>query len=354
VLPPRQLFAATATFVPRSLVSEAAADTLATIIAALPDLGSECGFECRLGPDLGPVDLGIGIRRNDAEAVARLPTLRQQLDAIAAKDAGWEGLARFLGAWNDRSGPLWGTVPFIFLEVDADAGAAVTPSVFIALDWPLGGAGADEAASRVAVCAAVQEAVSRLGSPALAAACRSQLTSAFEWLDRDARIFHVGVMLGRRPAAIRLSVSAGWRDLPAYLRRLGALDGSAIIERLHGIMSPVIHPDALQQCDFDLPASAGVPLGFAFPLVAGAEAAPLLQHLVAQGLCTQEQRAALLAWSGEATVSLPFGGLECRLRRYLSHVKLSCDASGRCGAKVYFGVAPHRLTPAESQPNPGA
>ena len=77
----------------------------------------------------------------------------------------------------------------------------------------------------------------------------------------------------------------------------------------------------------------------------------LFERLIADGLCTKHERDALLEWESRTSFEAPLierliaGALPSdelllhgTLHTGLQHVKLSFDAQGRAGAKVYYGA----------------
>ncbi len=300
---------------------------LAALLAPVP----RGGFECRLGGHVSAaVDLQQGISAGDGEpvrAAGHLPGRRL---------AGWQAVHAFLASWSlgrlDGVGEVW-------LELDAED--AARPSVFARLD-----AGAPARTARAVVDALV---------PA------SDASSVHTVLDRLARalvgsasVSHIGVMLGRPLAGVRLHVAG---------LRLGAIEGYLDQIRWPGETARLISQarrlldvgDELAICldvvDGRLLPRAGLECFFDQKSGVDPRWEILLDSLCQDGLCTPGQARALMAWPGKI---LPHdidewpGDLVVReigrdasdlglVERRLSHVKVTIAAGQPASAKAYFG-----------------
>lgn len=303
------------------LIPAGARARLAVLAQAVPDLSDSFGFECRLTAGAGhAVDLGLALRRASAPALATV--------------ADWPAVQRFARRWGDRRSMLHRWVPAVFLEFDVgEAGPVVpvSPSLFITLDWPPREGAARRLEARVAAVAA-----RLVMSPAEARAAGIAMRRVLAPLPPAGRLVHMGIMLGRAAAPVRLSVSLPRRSLSAYLAALGCSPGlitaTAWLDDIdpHGTRAHV---------EFDagpvVGAGVGVVLGGA-PVETSARLTALLAHLRRRGLCTAAAAAALQAWPGETAAA---SGQPC-LRRAVSHVKVVFTPSGAREAKAYLTASP--------------
>jgi hypothetical protein len=250
-----------------------------------------------------------------------------ELARALASEPRWRAVARFGRLWHATSSALRAWIPFVFLEYDAehpDAPVAV-PSVFAALDSPLG-----EAPSRGCpeLAAAREFAVALLGTR-FDGERSDQLELCFRALHGQARVLHVAVMLGREAQSVRLSTWIGESQSVAHLEALGLRDAAEPLERLLTVLP--VRPRHLQ-IDFDIGPPVGSRIGLGCRPEGLDEWRELLDRLVRRDLCDPDKAAALLCW--------PEGsdrGAAC-VRRELSHVKLGCEPGGRIEVKCYFGA----------------
>ena len=293
------------------LVPPAARERLLAIARAIPDLGDTVGFECRLGPAAGPVDLGLGIRR------------RAQLFALPPPPPGsppeWERVTEFCRAWWDPTSLLQAWVPFAFLEFDAYApGTIPVPSIFVSLDWPLSDPDDShaEAECRRLSARVVHGALAVLLEPEAHDRLTENLDACILELPDGGRVVHAGAMLGRSAAAARLSIAMPRQAQTTYFTRRGLPDLGTMIET---IMESVASEDDKVHLEIDVTAeSVGPRVGV---VVARDDAdgwARVVERVANRGLCTAQERAALLEWA------------------QLSHLKFTPDAAGRLEAKAYL------------------
>jgi hypothetical protein len=314
-------------------------ERLAALGPHVPAAVHSFGFEMRLAAGPHAVDLGAALspRRIAADALADVP-----------HDGGaWQAIAAFGRRWRDRTSASWRSIPFVFLEFDAESAHQFVPvpSLFAALDSPLSCSGA---ASELD---AAREAASLLHGGALSRTLEAQLEASFARLPDGARVLHLALMLGRPERSLRLSVLLPRESAPAYLAALGGHDAAENAKVLldHGLgCGPGV------QLDFDLgpPIAARVGLGI-FPETPGGWP-PLLGDVLSLGVCDPAKVVSLLHWPGENAAG------ECgsvRLRRRLSHLKLSGSPRRGFEVKAYLGVQRLAITPlaeADRGPAPAA
>lgn len=323
-----------------TLLSERAREAVTDIADALPCLTRQFGFECRLAADDDVVDFGLAVSAADGGREALVGrTGDPVLFHAVEREEGWRRLRAFAEAWCDPAAPLHAWSPFVGLEFDAAAAAqwVPVPSVFVALDAPLGGDGFSRPQLEAARQAA---ALLRDGlSPALADA----LTACFDALPPGGQVLHVGAMLGRAQEGLRVSLALPATESRDTLSRLG---GAAVLPSLHAAQAALPGRFFTMQIDVDLlPAfSPRVGVGLRPAQSERADWAALLAELVALDWASEAKATALLDWIGvgRAVRAGAAGGWET-CRRDLSHVKLVCAPGRDVAAKVYFGVT---LSPA--------
>lgn len=297
---------------------------LEALARRLPPVAT-AGLEIRLGVD-GPIDLQQRIRgpaetRRLARWLARMPEPAET----------WLRLRSALGALHDGVEELW-------LELD-DKADDPPLSVFARLRP------APQAAAVHGVLEAFGMQLSELRRPALErclAACES-----------GARVSHLGLMLGRAGAPIRLVVE-GIRpeDVTGFLARSG---WSGAIDRVEDWIDRLfVHADRIRVA-LTLADALAPDIGFECFVGEPESADPrwrcLLDMLVERGVCSALQRDQLLAWPAALTPVSSNGWpetllvdallrseqgdqwLECRM----SHVKITLAAGRTPSAKGYFG-----------------
>ncbi len=280
------------------------------------------GLECRLLPGEHPVDLGAALERPAGGLASFGSAESPELSHALVSEPRWRAIARFRRRWAESGSASRAWIPFVFLEYDAGASDPPVPSVFAALDSPIG-----EAASRGCpeLAAAREFAAALLGEDFSS----DPLERCFRALTGHARILHVAVMLGRSRRSLRLSTWIAEPQAGAYLEEIGAREAVGKAERLLALLP---ERPAYCQLDFDLGPPLAPSLGLGCRPESPGQWRQLLDRLTAEGLCDPDKAAALLRWPGR---SMRAG---VSLRRTLSHVKLGCDDAGRVEAKCYFGA----------------
>ena len=325
--------------VPEVLIPAVAWPALDALAAVSPDGVSQFGFEVRLAEDAAAVDLGLAIEPEDEAAKTLAGRTPGALDTAGAE--AWRRLRNFAVAWTEPGSLLSRWVPFLFLELDAvSAGRSVPePSVFVALDSPLGaphGGGGSRARGADVTLAVSQEAARHLLGAPLAGALCEQVVACFDAVPEGSHVLHLGAMLGRGAAGVRLSLSIARDELPAYLARIGWDHPVGDLDRCLERYGQV--PDRVQ-LDFDVAEAIQPRLGVGLQPSRPEGWPILLDRLVGDGLCTPERGEALLAWPGAETRRLPGYGFPCRIRRATSHAKISLEPGRPLEAKAYFSAS---------------
>jgi len=189
----------------------------------------------------------------------------------------------------------------------------------------------------------------------LAAAPRRRLARCLAAIPPAGRLLYLASMESRPSDAVRLVVSG--LDAPALVAFLGRIAPAAVARRAAAAAS-LVAGAARTHLSFDVGEEVEVRVGIecSFPRLPSREPrwAGLLDAWTAAGLCTLEQRSALLAWTGYDSfwtaaprwpVAAETAGTFCI--RCLSHLKLICAADGPT-AKAYllFGSLRPNLSPA--------
>jgi len=309
-----------------TLVGAGEAARVAAIARAIPDVGDTFGFEYGLRTGKTSVDLGICLRRR---------VRRERGPALRWIDDRWARLGELLATWSDRASTLHAWVPFLFLEFDAVGcrAAVPIPSVFVTLDEPLGGS----ATTMVRGFAIARQALRLLHGRALAPAVRAQLGACFRRLPPAGRVVHVGAMLARTPATIRLSVAMPRTDAEGYLASIGWATPASDLKQVYATYSEDTREVHLE---FDVASRVGPKLGVVFAPRDEIGWRSLLEALVARGLCAPAKRDALLSWPGE--VESTIAGRRWIVLRTLSHVKISHARGAELEAKAYVTGSPCR------------
>lgn len=257
-------------------------------------------IECPLGETVASADLSLSFSRPGGAGI---------VSGGWPAGAAWERVHRFVDAWRDPSGPLWSDVRSLWLEFDLrQREAAPLPNVFFGHSTGL--------RSRATILAGLE----RLLDPDTAAA-RTPASDAFGALPPDANVLFVGVMLARRPPAIRFCVDGPpWQDAPADLLRLAR----HVVVQVEG-------GGPANRIGYELYHGRGE-----------RERAdvwrPLLDRLVDAGVARADRCAAALEWSGYAYDGST--GPPRVLARWINHVKVTCEAGALVEAKIYLQFAP--------------
>ena len=330
---------ATAACFSERLIPASRLQLLRSIADRLPACAETIGFECRLN-GAGRVDLGIGVPLGNESACA---LLADSTDQAAAPGDAWARIRAFVARRAEPDAGFATRMPFMFLEFDADdTPPARAPSVFIALDWPLGELVADGCVEGPAPLTHVREALQLLVGRPLPRDTDAMLARCFVEIPAGGIVLHVAAMLSRPGGGVRLSIGVPRSRTGDYLRTLGWPGAVTPLEDILARFSPYAdfeHPGGLVQLDFDVEPQIGPLLGVTVRPSSSDGWRPLLDQLVHAGLCAADERDALLSWPGRTRAQLPGVLLPCVLERYVSHTKVTCGAA-HPKAKAYIGVVP--------------
>ena len=348
---------------PPELIGAAALAVIRRAAAHLPGplAFGTYGFEVPLGRPEPEADFLVSLSRElGGPALLAASGPVSGWDPALLTDAGWRGVHAFGAAWAAPDGGPLTAVDDVWLEFDVRGRLEGLPAPSLFFD-PRRDEGRQGGSPPAAVLAA------RIAAAYRFSAGRSLRPGVVACLDRvlavepvRRRLFQVGFMLARGADGVRLVSGApsaqelleslhacGWSGDPAAARDLAATAFS-----LADTVS--VH--------LDVGEAVGPVLGLEVMFEARREPdreprwAALLDALVADGLCTPEKRAGLLAYAGyetSAASGLPFppslaaaaaerapGEVSMWVRK-LFHVKLVSGPDRALEAKGYLSVTHH-------------
>jgi len=339
-------FALVAPLLPSELVSAATGDALSTVAAALPPI-HRAGLECRLAADDDQVDLQQGFLARDGEP-RRLATFVSQNETV---NGAWDAVRRLAERWDNADDTIHDAIAELWLEHDVGGDVVrpalgeLNPSAFAVL----AGAGRDR---RLSGARAI---LGTLMQPDQATWLDPVLRRLTDACPHPAAVSHVGLMLGRPVAALRVHASPiPLYALDGFLRRVGLKRGDSR-QAVSLAFALLDHGDQLVVC-LDIVEGSIVRVGLEcfFEQKQGTDPRwrPLLDRLVELGLSSPDKAEALTRWPGHVTpldaaapwpqdlivqsLTQPVGELGV-IERRLSHVKLTCGPGSAVTAKAYFG-----------------
>jgi hypothetical protein len=309
------------------------------------------GFECRLSAQ----DIQVDVQQYIQKRAGQLTVLRAYLASRDCRSRAWGLLRSLVNAWADETSPLSAGVEEIWIELDND-GKGQDPIVFVGLAPEVHG----DAGYTVA-----KQALALLFEPDGQRSLLPALRRCFEVYPAEARIGHIGIMLGRGAENVRVNVKGLFPNhCVAYLGDVGWSGSMPTFVRLHEELAliaeratlcldlgPHIQPGVALECSLTSPSRPRLWW------------ATLLEFLIEAGLCTPAKRAAVLQWPGftsalqsdtgwpvdliaESLLQAPdrFG----LIRRAISHIKVTVHTGARLDAKAYLwfnhewtGTPPH-------------
>jgi hypothetical protein len=297
------------------------------------------GFECRLGTRQSRVDFHVAFFQ---QITPNLP------DSFRAHPAG-RFLDDFCREWIDSGSVLHRGIGKVVLEFDIRLHEAPVPvpCVFLALTPEV----SCEPQSLVEIV------LQKIGV-SRTSGLRAMLHRCLDALPAGAGISHLGAMVSRSTELVRLNVAGMAPDrFSAYLGRIGWTGSVYELDSLARRAMPYVDHIELA---FDLSETVLPRIGLECFLRKQPLDEPrwpaLLDHLVAEALCSRPKRAALLSWPGflqRSTLpaawprNLTWGELflEERARsvfvRRINHVKLVHQAGQALEAKAYLSFGHH-------------
>lgn len=319
---------------PPGLLNAAQKRRLLAGASLLPPL-SALILEVRLTPDDAAVDLSVGATAADGG--------RSRLAGFGGwrppEGKAWQRVAAYCRAWRRPGSLLNRTLRTLWLELDLPAhpAATMTPSVFIE----------PEVWSEHRLSELLRFSSRQLRGNPLHLREQEGLSRLVRHLPRTARTRHAGFMVGRPRGGVRLTVSLRHRELPSYLRRIGAralpADGSQL-----AAMEETVSAVTTLHCDLshDGPRSLGLEVRPASP-----RGWPRLLDQIAKHF-PSASFGALTAWADEGVLESVGYGVDLNVRpprsrarlqgfqclRGISHLKLPTGTGTRGVLKAYLHV----------------
>ncbi|MES2354005.1 MAG: prenyltransferase/squalene oxidase repeat-containing protein [Pseudomonadota bacterium] len=296
------------------------------------------GFEFSLTGDHG-IDLQQRIRSGTELRRLKECLRRYALQGWMPADSPWSKLAHFCD-----SDLLGGAIEELWLELDDAAFDELPPlSVFVRLS---------EASANDAQ---IIEVVLRAFDVSISSRCQQALANCLDACRGKARISHVGLMLSRPSAPLRLIVEdIASDDMLPFLERAGWSGTHKLLqERLDVLFTHIDRIRLALTVSDTVESSLGLECFLGNPNKSEPRWKSVCDWLVGQELCNEEQRAHLLSWP---TLLLPstvkgmwpeqlivdaltrdpamVDWLECRI----SHLKITHHEQRPLSAKAYVGV----------------
>ena len=346
-------FRALEPYLPEDLVSAERLASTRAVAALLPGaLTDTFGFDCQLTADTGQIHYLFCVRPT---GVARdiLAGRCQSIDLPRQfrQHPVWCQLGEFCGAWADPSDAFHDKITEVWLEFDMEEPrpAVPAPNLFIGSRCIQADLGSHEWVAR--------EALPQLTGCAVPEPVEHRLTECIRRLPPGADVFHVGAMLVRDPAFVRICIRGLNPDrIVSYLADIGwPGDGpelDALARELNGLADWI-------SVDVDVSDRVGPKVGL--ECYCGSRSAPrlvrhydrLLEWSVQRELCPPRKRDALIAFSGIADEKTDAGrwpeallaassmagpGHVSIMTRELSHIKVVYQQGRPPAAKAYPGV----------------
>ncbi len=328
---------------PSSLFGTQALERMSRVAARLPPgLSNFWGFECRLAEDAAEADILFQTRRGAPGVSLLAGESPSALETLYTEPA-WGNLRDFATRWQQPDLALHRLVRNIWLEFDI-AGVSDTATLEHAIRQPNLFIGPD-ATSPKRDLIELLEGLCHCHGRFLAAL--ETLPAFLDALPEGARAFQLGLML-TRPAdhGLRVCVNEVPTDeIGPWLQRLfDSPTARALVQVVEAMQG---RTEALS-FGFNL-TPAGLEPGLGLECYQSwkredrPQWAPLLDELVARGLCLPHKRDGLLAYPGKLPVPkdecLINGRLFLETHRRIHHVKLTLTFRGVMQAKAYLAVS---------------
>ena len=326
--------------VPPALVPPRAFAEATALASQLPAaLSNWLYLECRLAASAAQTDLAVNVERHQRELLLGLSSA--PLPAPFTRHPAWERVRQLATQWADPASALHEALEGVWLEFDADTPAPGVPAVFADfLRAP------DPLAGIEGRAGPAEEAVAVLGGGGVRAATALTLRRCSAELPAGAHLLYAGVMLSRADHRVRLCVyGLGAEALLPYLRAVGwpgsPHEIAALTAQLAGAAADRCAPSVLH---LDLGDGVLGRLGLEYSLArpdqlrGRVREAPLLDRLVALGLCTPEKRDALLRYPGYEVGVMAHELWPSVIMRRVNHLKVVWAPGCGVEAKAYLCV----------------
>jgi len=316
------------------------------------------GFECPLGEAERWVDFHQGFKRAD------LPHLTRWLEnraLVENADLAWIApLLEFCREWARDGSPFFEAVPDLIFEYDVrDHPEQISsPSLFVALERDERDEPNASAIPPATKAAAIEAVLALFMDPARVPVLMRGIAKCLSSAPKNASISHLGLMLARTQAAVRINVCRlRFDQFSSYLHAIGWKGSTDGLDELLADM--FANAERINLC-IDVGEQVAIPIGLECSTYRRNNQLRwnrLLAHLVERSACTIEQQECLQNWWGRETpVTAPapwpsnlvlegllgkperFGVID----RYLSHIKVTWQPGASLKFKSYLGFA-HRF-----------
>ncbi|MEH1881764.1 hypothetical protein [Nostoc sp.] len=261
------------------LVAPQALLSIQTLAQALPP-ASLAGFECRLSSDEPRVDFQLS-----------LPRFPVSLPEHFLIHPIWQTVQHLYQDWTDSASLLHQNVGGFILEFDLveQSSSVLIPCVLFCLNK-----------QTILGVQELIEIILRLLSHPVNSCLQSNLSLCIDSLPDGARIAHLGVMLSRPNAGVRIVVKGlSFQQVQPYLIQIGWVDPT---DNLASLLSKLPEFVDSIMLSFDVGDIIYPKIGLECFLGKGFHDTSrwqlFLDHLVGEGLCTSSKQNALLAWPG--------------------------------------------------------
>ncbi|MBD3308579.1 hypothetical protein GF339_19335 [candidate division KSB3 bacterium] len=326
---------------PASLIDEEGYARLARIAEHIPfELSTFWGFECRLGDADAKVDILFEIRKQSRGRSLLAGQVASGLDALCTQWPAWKRLRTFAACWADPEHEFSRTIRNIWLEFDA-ASVGNHAQLSDVLRQPCIFFGPDaRTLEKPQASRLINEALAALDMPD-AGGCDLDTFSAK--LPQEARIFQVGLMLGRPNPGLRICVyRLTLEDVPGWLTDLNWPGDTAMLAQFLQKLPPDLDTFAVDlNLMKDGPAQKiGLECYMDWLENDPKQWEPLLRLLDERDLCLPAKREGLLEFQGAMRPPDDWqraseGILYVGLYRKIHHIKLTVAADRVTEAKAY-------------------
>jgi hypothetical protein len=322
------------------------ADVPALLLRAasqLPDAWYCAALEARLASDEGRVDLLVCARADDGGREHLLRALPQLISASPETAEAWRRVEDFCRVWATEGSVLHADVPFVWLEFDLEAGRPGPPSPFLFfclqpdfLARPMGftSSAGPQRGTEARQLRLIDEGLGLLLGPRCWPRVMAQLERCLRALPPEGQVLHLAPLAQRAQEAARLVVTIPRPEVIPFLQAIGC---PGPLEELRATLDALHAGSRMVGVQLDVGEAVRDPVGLQF-FYRGPDPrwVPLLDALVARGLCTRAGHERALSWSGEERVAFHSRVMPLRLRRELE-LKLVFRRDQAPEAKAYFG-----------------
>ncbi|MDI3283882.1 hypothetical protein [Polyangium sp. 15x6] len=335
IVAPDAMLHLVAPLLPEALLAASARSALQAVTRGLPRAASGIALECRLEEN-PRVDFLMYL-------LARSGGPRALLRCAPALDArAWRGVLDFCGQWVDPASPLHTEIPALWLEFDVngDSVAARQPLPFACIERHICDEEPPEEQDergRAGCLDILDRATTLLLGRPLPCGTFDTMTRLVERLPRRGRVLHVAPLASRGIEALRLVATIPRDELPAHLDRI---EWPGARPRLEPLLAATVPANMRIGFHLDMGDRVLPTLGIELHHPPGDPRwCPILDELVAWGVCTPDKRDALLQFPPYARLALPEHRAPSPVSTTLG-IKLVLAPDEPLAAKAYLGFVP--------------